>query len=587
MIRTTLVGLVMVGFVLAQEGPGGAPGGPGGPPMGGRGFGPQSTERKVVKEYDKNKNGWLETKERKAAREALEKDAAQGGRRGMRGPGGRGFGGENAEGKPGEKLKPAKVAQFPDKPFFDTGVLRTLFFEFEADDWEKELAAFYGTDVEVPAKLTVDGKEYPGVGVSFRGASSYFTVGEGLKKSFNVSVDMVDAKQSLYGQRTLNLLNAHGDPSFLSTVLYSAIAAPHLPTPKANLVEVVVNGESWGIYCSAQQFNKDFIAEHFGTEEGARWKVKGSPQAQSGLDFIGEDLAPYKQKYQIRTKERDEDWTALRELCRTLSNTPIEQLEDALKPMFDIDSALWFLALDVVLVNSDGYWVRSSDYNIYRDPKGVFHLVPHDMNEAFSPGGGMGGPRGPRGIRGNVGPANEPRGEQGGAAGNAPPGGDQGGARNGPPGGFPGGAPGGQPGAGGRGTSLDPLVALDDVKKPLRSRLLRVPSLRTRYLAHVRELAEQSLDPARFGALVAQFRTQIEARVAVDTRKQSSTDSFLAATAPASAAPTAAPQGEPGQPGRGGPRMSLNTFAAQRREFLLSWKESAIPTTTPEPNRGR
>ena len=35
------------------------------------------------------------------------------------------------------------------------GVLRTLFLEFESADWEKELADFYHTDVEVPAKLTV------------------------------------------------------------------------------------------------------------------------------------------------------------------------------------------------------------------------------------------------------------------------------------------------------------------------------------------------------------------------------------------------------------------------------------------------
>jgi hypothetical protein len=35
--------------------------------------------------------------------------------------------------------------------------LRTLFLEFENADWEKELSDFHGTDVEVPAKLIVDG----------------------------------------------------------------------------------------------------------------------------------------------------------------------------------------------------------------------------------------------------------------------------------------------------------------------------------------------------------------------------------------------------------------------------------------------
>ena len=61
--------------------------------------------------------------------------------------------------------------------------LRTLFFEFEDDDWEKELADFYHTDVDVPSKLTVDGKVYRDVGVHFRGQSSYMSVPEGYKRS--------------------------------------------------------------------------------------------------------------------------------------------------------------------------------------------------------------------------------------------------------------------------------------------------------------------------------------------------------------------------------------------------------------------
>ena len=44
------------------------------------------------------------------------------------------------------------------------------------------------------------------------------------------------------------------------------------------------------------------------------------------------------------------------------------------------------------------------------------------------------------------------------------------------------------------GLEIDPLVGLDDPSKPLRSKLLAVPALRAKYLAHVKELAEQWLD---------------------------------------------------------------------------------------------
>ena len=64
------------------------------------------------------------------------------------------------------------------------------FLNFENDDWEKELADFYNTDVEVPATLIVDGQEYRDVGVHFRGKSSYFMVPAGYKRSLNVSLDL-------------------------------------------------------------------------------------------------------------------------------------------------------------------------------------------------------------------------------------------------------------------------------------------------------------------------------------------------------------------------------------------------------------
>ena len=69
-------------------------------------------------------------------------------------------------------------------------------------------------------------------------------------------------------------------------------------------------------------------------------------------------------------------------------------------------------------------------------------------------------------------------------------------------------------GAGGRrgfggyaaGPTLDPLVGLDDVSKPLRSKLLAVPALRAKYLALVRDIADRWLDWNRIGPLVSSIR---------------------------------------------------------------------------------
>ena len=254
-------------------------------------------------------------------------------------------------------------------------------------------------------------------------------------------------------------------------MLYNHIAREYLPAPKANFVRVVINGESWGVYPSVQQFNKDFARDFNGTPDGARWK--SPPQGRGGLQYLGDDPALYKRAYEIKSKDDPAAWTALVDLARVLNTTPPDRLEAALAPILDVDETLRFLAVDVALVNGDGYWTRGSDFSLFRDPKGRFHITTHDANETFSGGRGFGP------GQGLVAPLADPLSARGHATG----------------------------GRGGRGpwraggADLDPLVGLDDATKPLRSKLLAVPALRERYLGYVRDIATKWLDWQRLGPI--------------------------------------------------------------------------------------
>ncbi|MEQ1731866.1 MAG: CotH kinase family protein, partial [Vicinamibacterales bacterium] len=199
----------------------------------------------------------------------------------------------------------------------------------------------------------------------------------------------------------------------------------------------------------------------------------------------------------------------------------VARLETALAPILDIDGVLKFLALEVALVNSDGYWARASDYSIYQDPQGRFHVIPHDMNE------GLAEERGPGG--------------RGGPPGGGPPAGFT------PPPGFPAFPPGGMfPDAT---TELDPLVGVDDASKPLRSKLLAVPALRARYLSYVRDIAEKWLDWKVIEPLVRQYQAVIADEVRLDTRKLYTTDAFASGVSEGT--------------------DSLKTFIERRRAYLL------------------
>jgi spore coat protein CotH len=311
-----------------------------------------------------------------------------------------------------------------------------------------------------------------------------------------------------------------------------------------------------------EQFNSDLTQENFASTKGARWKVLGSPGGRGGLAYHGESVAAYRQSYEIKTKDDPKSWADLIRLCKVLNQTPPGQLEKALAPVLDIDGALRFLAVDKVMINNDGYWVRSSDYSLYEDPYGRFHLIPQDANETFREVEMMGGGRG-------------------GASGERP-----------------------------SGVKLPPFTGADDPEKALLYSLLKVPSLRARYLAYVRDMAEKWLDWDRIGPLAKQLQAVIAADIQTDTRKLDTTENFTARVTkdreetagrggpgnpggpdgrgfgppPEGFDPAQGgfgpPPGRFGRGGRGGgggpggmdgsPQLSLKSFVEQRRAYLLA-----------------
>ncbi len=505
------------------------------------GFDVLGKDRPVLEQFDKDGNGRLSQTERAAARQWLAAQPPTGiaavmGSTGRGGPGGRAGGPPTGGGRgfatatPGRRLSPSDVTPVPaSTSLYDTRVLRTLFFQFESADWEKELEAFYRTDVDVPATVTVDGRTYRDVGVHFRGMSSYMFVPPGSKRSLNVAIDFADKDQRLLGYRTLNLLNVNGDPTFVRPLLYSEIAQRYLPAAKANYVRIVINGENWGIFTNTEQFNADFTQERFGSRRGARWKVPGSPFGRGGMEYLGDDLAGYRNIYDIKSSDSPAAWRDLIALFKVLSTTPLDGLEKALEPVLDVDGALRFLALEVALVNTDGYWTRASDYNIYQDARGRFHVLPHDVNEAFEEenfGGGRG-----RGLP------------------PLPPGALPAPAGPGVPPDVPRGLPPFPASFGQATVELDPLIGLDDTTKPLRSRLLNVPALRARYLRYVRDIAGKWLDWKTLEPMVRRHQALIAAEVKADTKKLYTFEAFEQRVA----------SGED----------SLKSFADRRRAYLL------------------
>lgn len=434
---------------------------------GGGGRGGGGRELMLVERFDADGNGILQTDERQKAREFAKKERIQSRRR---------LGQNQPRNETGRYVTLDEVSTFEGNELYDPFIVRTLFLEFSTKDWESEMMDFYRSDVLLPARLTVDDVSYPNIGVSFRGNSSYFTVSSGQKRSLNLVIDHMDPKQNLMGYRTINLLNAHADPSFLREVIYNMVARNYIPAPLANFVRLIINGEDWGIYVNAQQLNKEFTQKWFGSRSGVRWKIRAGGGLRS-MNYNGEDPKSYKAFYEIKSKDSSQAWENLIRVCRELNTLRVDEFDHELDQVLNVDRALWFLALDNVLIDADGYYARGSDYMLYEEPDyDRFHLLPYDSNETFRyPGGGGPG----RGSRINV-----------------------------------------------KGVALNPFEGEKNEALPLLNRLMKNPQIRSRYLAHVRTIVDEWFENDRLKEMMQKCHKLISDFVEIDEKKLYTTEAF-------------------------------------------------------------
>lgn len=351
---------------------------------------------------------------------------------------------------------------------YDETLVRSIDLQFSQPNYWSLLQTNYQSGTDIPAAMTVEGQTYENVGARFRGQTSFmqnFT----QKKSFNISVDYELEDQRLMGYKTLNLNCGFDDPSSIREVLYNHIGRQYSTSLKSNFVVLTLNGQNWGPYANVQQINGDYFEEWFLSNDGNWWRAlktggggPGSPGGAFGtgystLNYLGTDTSDYQPYYTLKNANTPNPWQDLVTLCTKLNNLPLNQLEDSLIHYLDVDKALWYLAHEIIFADDDSYVNKGGmDYYIYFEPEtGRFVPIEYDGNSC---------------MRLNA-------------------------------------------------VSWSPFFKETDVKYPLMNRLFAVPGLRQRYLAHVRTILQQYMDPAVVHPQIDAFATLIGPLVESDPKK--------------------------------------------------------------------
>lgn len=350
--------------------------------------------------------------------------------------------------------------------FYDESIMREVRLDFQQNNWWTLLENNYNTGTEIPADMTIDGVTYTDVGVRFKGNTS-FRRPNTEKKSFNISLNSFVADQDVMGYSTLNFNNAYMDPTFMREVLFSKVCRSYTTAAKGNFIHLIINNENWGVYANIQQLNKDFLEEWYPTDTGDRFKVPSAFQTpgNASLNWLGNNTSAYQPWYELKSSD-PLAYNRLIILCDIINNTPsgpgyVQAVEDILA----LDRALWTLALENAFMDSDGYVHKGSDYAIYRDDvHGRWNLLQRDANEAFGSFS-----RNSWGTNGTV--------------------------------------------------NLHPDYDTNDPNLPLMNKILTIPFVRERYLAHFKTIIEEWMDWGRIGPIVTNWDNLIRSEVQADNKK--------------------------------------------------------------------
>ncbi|HVK59821.1 MAG TPA: CotH kinase family protein [Candidatus Kapabacteria bacterium] len=340
---------------------------------------------------------------------------------------------------------------------FDTNLMRTISLTFTNSNWQTLLSNGRMNGSNTPATLIMsNGTFVLAAGARYKGNTS-FDLG-GAKKSVNLEIDFRDPEARLMGHKTVNLNNAAGDETIMREAIYFNTMAQYAPSPEGAMAKLVINNTNWGVYSFVSQENNDLIKKYFPSDNGDRWRTPNNPNpsATTAFGYLGATTNLYRQHYDLRSNNSTNAWDRLLNAIIVLNQTPADIYRDKVEEAFAVDSWLWFLAIENVFADDDSYWNKGSDYSFYYEVEsGRIHPLQHDGNEAF--------------VVQDV--------------------------------------------------SLSPVQGSLLTTRPLLYKLLAVPELRQRYLAHMRTVIAEQFHPSIMTRTIDHYHRLSVAEITVDPKK--------------------------------------------------------------------
>jgi spore coat protein H len=188
-----------------------------------------------------------------------------------------------------------------------------------------------------------------------------------IKLGLRVEFEHYSAGQRFLGLKTLLLDNLWADPAMIrERVTMAFFARLGQPVPRETFCRLFINNVLQGVYALIEDIDPAFAARTI--DDGSGYLYEYHFVSPFHGEFLGEDLEPYKARFEARSHERDSDaalYGPLRELFRTLNQPDPALWEAQADQVLDLSQFMTHIAIEHFLAENDGILGAAGMANFY------------------------------------------------------------------------------------------------------------------------------------------------------------------------------------------------------------------------------
>lgn len=208
------------------------------------------------------------------------------------------------------------------------------------------------------------------------------------KLALQIDFDTYTRGQTFLGLKSLVLDNLWTDPSMVRDRVAMAFFA-HMgqPAPRESYCRLFINNSFEGLYVLIEPVDPLFVARTSGDGSGYLFSFEFTTPFFG--EFLGEDVAAYRPRFEARSRERESDsnlYTPIRELFRTANQADDATWAQAMDPLLDVAQFMTQVAIEVFLAENDGVLGAAgmANFFLYRDAVSTRHrLLVWDKDTTF------------------------------------------------------------------------------------------------------------------------------------------------------------------------------------------------------------